>query len=531
MLDSLRHALTRSLNAIRAPKARELEEEISAPSLTGIRQVWHESLGTLTPARLSRILRAAAQGDAYDYLTLAEEMEERDLHYASVLGTRKLALVGLDVRVDSYSDDAAGVNRADAVREVVASAAFGELMAHLVDALGKGYAVSEVLWDRNQAIWRPRFVERDPRLFRWDLETGRELRLLDEASPTNGIELAPYKFIVHTPKIRSGLPVRGGLARLAAVAHMCKAWTWRDWMAFADIYGLPMRVGRYGPQASKDDIGKLMAAVANLGSDAAAVMPDTMRIDFEQAAQTAGAGEFFRTLAEFWDKQISKGVLGQTMTADDGSSLSQAEVHQTVRLDIMTADARALGNTLQKQLVQPFCDLNFGGGPYPRLQLVVPKPENTQLLVDALTKLVPLGLRVEQSIIRDKLGLPDPDPDSEVLKPPAVSAGVALNRALNSSDGEPARGALANFGETPGSPRAAFPDQAALEQILDALDAGALDEQAAALLQPLIELAERDPQAALDRIAIALPDMDDTALQNTLARAIFVAEAWGRFNA
>ena len=152
---------------------------------------------------------------------------------------------------------------------------------------------------------------------------------------------------------------------------------------------------------------------------AAAVMPESVRIQFEQAANVAGAGDFFDKLAAFWDKQISKGVLGQTMTADDGSSLSQAQVHQTVRLDIMTADARALSNTLQRHLVEPFCQLNFGPELIPRLSVVVPKPDNTAAMVDALAKLVPLGLRVEQSVTRDRLGLPDPDADSDVLQAPS----------------------------------------------------------------------------------------------------------------
>ncbi|GAP66275.1 hypothetical protein MBSD_n1579 [Mizugakiibacter sediminis] len=427
-----------AISRILGPDGRPIEldtltEELAAPSITGIRQVWYPSVANgLTPTRLADILQGAADGNAYDYLTLAEEMEERDLHYASVLGTRKLALSALDVRVEAASDDADDVRRADALREVVAAPEFGELVADLVDALGKGYAVSEILWDRSGKTWMPeRYAPRDPRFFQFDRETGRELRLLDASDLVDGVPLAPYKFIVHLPRIRAGLPIRGGLARLAAVAYMCKAWTWRDWMAFADIYGLPMRVGRYGPGASEDDIAKLLAAVANLGSDAAAAIPDSMRIDFEQAAQTQGAGEFFRSLAEWWDKQVSKGVLGQTMTADDGASLAQAQVHQLVRLDILTADAKALSNTLQRQLVRPFIDLNFGqAGRYPRLDLVVPKPENTQLLVDALQKLVPLGLEVEQSVIRDKLGLPDPDKGAVLLRQPTAAppTATAANR-------------------------------------------------------------------------------------------------------
>lgn len=410
-----------------------LTEEIAAPGAVGIRQAWHSSVANnLTPTRLAQILANAANGHAHSYLTLAEEMEERDLHYASVLSTRKLALAGLEVRVEALSDAADDVRIADAVRELTRTAEFGEMVFNLVDALGKSYAVSEIVWDRSGREWQPKFIDRDQRFFNFDRATGRELRLLDDADPVRGLPLPPYKFIVHTPKIRSGLPIRGGLARLAAVAYMCKAWAWRDWMAFADIYGMPMRIGRYAPNAAPADVATLIKAVANLGSDAAAVMPDSTRIELQQAAQTAGAGDFFDKLVTWWDKQVSKGVVGQTMTTDDGSSLGQAKVHGDVRLDILTADGRALGNTGQRAIVKPFVDLNFGPGRYPRISFVVPKPENIAALTDALSKLVPLGLKVEQSVVRDKLGLPDPAKNADVLMPPSVPATLpVLNRAMN----------------------------------------------------------------------------------------------------
>lgn len=404
----------------------QLEKEISAGGITGIRQVWHAGVAAgLTPQRLASVLTAAAEGDARDYLTLAEEMEERDLHYASVLSTRKLALAGLQVRVDAFSDDAADVKIADAVRELVAEPWFYDAVFDLTDAIGKAYSVCEIIWDRSSKPWRPvRMPHRDPRFFQFDRETGQELRLLDDADAANGIALAPFKFVVHKPQIRSGLPIRGGLARLAAPGYMCKAWAWKDWMAFADVFGLPMRVGTYGPNASEDDIRKLMAAVANLGSDAAAVMAESTKITFEAAPNNAGAADFFERLATWWDKQISKGVLGQTMTADDGASLSQAQVHNDVRLDLLQADARALSTTLNRDLVRPFCDLNYGTGRYPTLVVVVPEPEDTKALIDAITRLVPMGLEVEMSVVRDKIGLPEPatGPNVKLLRAPAQPA-------------------------------------------------------------------------------------------------------------
>ena len=412
-----------------------LSEEVSAPASTGIRQIWHGAASNnLTPQRLAGILTAAANGDAHQYLTLAEEMEERDAHYASVLGTRKLAITGLDVIVEAVSDEPEDIRRADAVRELVDAPQFGSLVAHLVDALGKSYAVAEIVWDRSGREWAPTYEERDPRWFTFDRVTGRELRLLDDADSFEGLPLPPFKFLVHLPRIRSGLPIRGGLARLAAPSYMGKSWSWKDWMAFADIFGLPMRVGRYGPNATQGDIDKLIAAVTNLGSDAAAAVPDSVRIEFQQAAQVGGAGDFFDKLVTFWDKQVSKGILGQTMTADDGASLSQAQVHNQVRRDLLEADAKTMSGTLMAHLVAPFCALNFGVDRRPpKLRLVVPEPDNTAALVDALSRLVPLGLEVEQSVIRDKLGLPDPDAGAVLLRAPAAPAlpMPAFNQALN----------------------------------------------------------------------------------------------------
>ena len=115
----------------------ELKKELAAPSLTGVRQVWHNGIAShLTPDRLGMILRAAENNDGHDYLTLAEEMEEREPHYASVLGTRKRAVSGLDVVVESASDEPADVRLADAVRDLVRDAVFGDLIEDLLDALG-----------------------------------------------------------------------------------------------------------------------------------------------------------------------------------------------------------------------------------------------------------------------------------------------------------------------------------------------------------------------------------------------------------
>jgi phage gp29-like protein len=162
-----------------------LQEEVAAGGIMTIRQPWFDSIARgLTPAGLAALLERAARVDAADYLTLAEEMEERDPHYAAVLGVRKRAVAGLPRNVDAASDDPQDVTIAEAVRDlVVAQPAFDELVDDQLDAFGKGYSACEIMWDKGLQWLPTAYPHRDPRHFQWDRSTGRELRLRDQVNP------------------------------------------------------------------------------------------------------------------------------------------------------------------------------------------------------------------------------------------------------------------------------------------------------------------------------------------------------------
>ena len=503
-------------------KRESLTLELARGSMTGIRRVWNETVASgLTPERLAAILRNAGDGDHDDYLTLAEEMEERDLHYASELGKRKIAVSRLPITVESASDSPKDKEIADAVRSMLARGGFRFLLKDLLDGLGKGFSVVEIMWDRSGSKWKPKgYTWRDPRWFTWDRDTLSQVRLRDEADMMNGIELAPYKFIVHIPKLKSGIPIRGGFARLAAWAYMCKGYTVKDWLAFAEVFGMPFRMGKYGPGASNDDIGILKMAVANLGSDAAAVFPESMQIEFKEASKS-GSTDFFERLAQYLDNMVTKGILGQTATTQGTpGKLGNDDAQQEVRHDIRDDDAEQLEETIQRDLVQVFVDLNFGPQEnYPQFQLRAIQKEDTEAIVMALKELVPLNLQVEQSVVRDKLGLPDPDPGArpeDLLGAPVQSAeagGQAMNRAMNRD----------------------MVDRGDLGDAWDDIDRAVADELAdweplmTPVIDPIREALEtadtvEDFEASLAGI---LERQDVTALVKSLATAMFKARVEG----
>ncbi len=289
------------------PAKSALARPLALPTLTGVRQAWDaESVASgLTPENLAALLTQADLGDARAYLRLAMEMEQREAHYRSVLSTRKRAVTRLPVTVEAASDAPAEVAIADEIRALTRAPGFRGLLADALDGLGKGYAVLEICWDTSRSPWVPRdrldpragaikaYRWLDPRWFCYDRASGRELRLRDDSNPIDGVPLPPYRYLVHEPELLSGHPLGRGLARVACVAYLAKSYSLRDWLAFAEIYGMPLRLGKYGPSANEEDIATLVSAVANLGSDAAAVIPDSMLVEFIQAAQAGASGEDF----------------------------------------------------------------------------------------------------------------------------------------------------------------------------------------------------------------------------------------------
>ncbi len=497
----------------RPVQLNKLREEQAAPSLASVRQVvgGHPAQG-LTPARLTGLLRDAEHGDAIAYLELAEEMEEKDLHYLSVLGTRKRAVAQLEITVESASDEKADVDNADLVRDWLRREELEDELFDILDAIGKGFSVTEIIWETSARQWWPALLKRrDQRWFEFDREDGETLYLRAAAGPE---PLRPFKYVQHVSKAKSGIPIRGGIARAAAWAYLFKNYDLKDWVTYIEVHGQPLRVGKYHTGATEADKEVLLRAVANIGSDAAAIIPQNMLIEFVEAAKQGGATDLYEKLADWLDRQVSKAVLGQTLTTEVSSgSLAAAKVHEDVRRDIMRSDARQLAATINRDLVRPLIDLNRGPQEnYPRIVIGLPSNIDMKQYAEAVGQLVDRGMKVEQSVVRDKLGLPEPEPDADLLMPPAQ---VAPEAQPSLHHARPARVARHSA------------DQ--IDRLVDEVS-GEWEEVIGPMVAPVRELLADagSLEEARDRLAELIATMDTSALEDVLLRAGFPARLAGR---
>ena len=407
----------------RAVSTAKLRREQAEVSIGGVRQPFEADVVMgMTPAKLIDILRRADDGDHFDYLTMAGAIERRDAHTYSCLTTRKLGVFSLPDQVDAVDDSAEETEIAEAVEQLTNTPEFHTATIEIMDGLFRGYSVTEIDWDTSELQWYPtRYDLRKPQFFQWDSETASKLRLVD--GTPEGAELWPYKYIQHIPKIVGGSPVAGGLARIIAALHVFKGYAIKDWMAFAEVFGMPWRIGKYKEGATPEQKAALELAVKMIGSDAACTIPDTMEIVIERAAMSGNAGsdQFFRELLNAMNKEISKAILGQTMTTEDGSSLAQAAIHNEVRIDWRNADAFMLAATINRDLIVPFVQLNFGKRrAYPKWQKNTEEPTDMALLAQAIPPFVSLGLPVPIAWAQERLGVPQPENGEPVLSMPTA---------------------------------------------------------------------------------------------------------------
>jgi phage gp29-like protein len=482
----------------------------------------------MTPQRLAALLRSAAEGEPLEYFELAELIEERDLHYAGVLQTRKRSVSQIDITVEAASDDPEDVRRADRVREWLKRDELQDEIFDMLDAIGKGVSFTEIIWDTSSGQWQPQRLEwRDQRWFTFDRITLRQPMLRGGIDGGAVAEPLPaFKFITTQIKAKSGLPIRSGIARLASWSWMFKAFTQRDWAIFVQTYGQPVRLGKFHEGATKEDKATLYRAVANIAGDCAAIIPQSMEIEFVEAKNVTAGSDLYEKRADWLDRQVSKAVLGQTTTTDAVSGgHAVAQEHRQVQEDIETADCKSISAVINRDLIRPWMDLEYGPGRgYPRLIIGRPAKEDIKQLTDSLAQLVPLGLRVQASEVRDKLGLAEPAPGSEILTPAPQTAPTAPGQpAAPVPAAPPAPAAVALQAQVPDTPP--HPAEQIAARLAD--EAVPVVEQMASSIEAMLGHAT-DLGEFRQMLMSAYPTLDTAKLGDVIAAGLAAAQAAGR---
>ena len=149
--------------------------------------------------------------------------------------------------------------------------------------------------------------------------------------------------------IEAGRPDDLGLLLKAALHTIPKRHALSFWDCFAEVFGMPWRIARTTTRDPKE-FRRLQDMIYGTGANQGVVTGMETEIQFVES----GKGDAFNVYDKRIDRansELSKLIIGQTMTIEDGSSLSQSQTHLQVFMNLVEADRDRLRDIINNQLL------------------------------------------------------------------------------------------------------------------------------------------------------------------------------------
>lgn len=164
---------------------------------------------------------------------------------------------------------------------------------------------------------------------------------------TSGIDYRQPPFVDWL--IEVGQPNSLGLYLKAATQTIPKKNALAFWDTFAEIFGMPMRIARTTTRDEKE-LSKMEKMMAEMGTEGWGVFQQGTEIEVVESSKGDAFNVYDRRIDRA-NSELSKLIIGQTMTIEDGSSLSQSETHLEVFQNLVEADCDMLRDMVNNQLI------------------------------------------------------------------------------------------------------------------------------------------------------------------------------------
>ena len=373
-----------------------------------------------------RVLRTQTYQELAWY-DLYDEVE-RDPHVAAVLRTLKLAASSLDWHMQPADDSARSKAIALFVEDVLNGMEnFTQDLYELLDAEGKGFAVSEVIWDVGYETRIKTLMNRPQRRFQFDAMT-REPKLRTMEQPYYGIPLPERKFIIHRVSAKYENPFGDALDQSLYWMWLFKRTVIKYWMTHLDIASAPVPFVQHPANANKALKDEALAIAAQMRRAGYGRLPDNFQVIWAEAKTSAQTAQSYETFIDSCNSEMTKCVLGQLLTTEGSAkggagSKALGEVHSDVLALRAKFSAKALESTLNRTLIKWIVDANYGSvEEYPTFVFKTDDPIDRQGEATIIKTLKDAGYSTTREYIEETIQIEledkEPTPPPTVIQQP-----------------------------------------------------------------------------------------------------------------
>ncbi|MDR1128395.1 MAG: DUF935 domain-containing protein [Treponema sp.] len=344
-----------------------------------------------------------------------------DAHMESVWSVRCSAASGAEWFMAAGAEGGKEQEAADAFGAELAKLDIPRIIEEMMDAVAYGYAPLEVLWKNNGGRWGiGNIVGKPPQWFEFNQENRLAFRTRGGAAE----EVPENRFLLVQHRPTYANPYGDKVFSKCFWPATFKKNGWRWWTVFVEKYGGAFLYGKYPSNAPEQYKTELLAALEKMVSDAVGIIPEGAEITITSSADKSGSNTVHSAYIAMANAEISKAVLGQTLTTEIGEkgSYAAAQAHNMVREDLAAADRRRIAAAFNR-LASVYTFYNFGAEAVPP-QFTFAKDEDLQTdRADRDAKLYGMGWRPKKSYISREYEIPEED--FEMQEPAAAASGFS----------------------------------------------------------------------------------------------------------
>lgn len=299
-----------------------------------------------------------------------------------------------------------------------------ELALFCGDGIVLGVAVGELvpLPDRPEPV----FVRLNPEFLRY--QWGDDAWYYDSVGGALRITPGDGRWVLHTP---GGLqsPWANGLWTALARSYVAKDHAFNHRENYSSKLANPARVAVSPQGATEPQRQGFLRRVMAWGVNTAFDLPPGWDI---KLIESNGTGyQVFSETIESCDKEFMIALAGQVVTITGGAGFANADIHATIRSDLIQDDGDGLATTLNTQAMPHIVSRMFGGGARCSVRWDTKPPGNlnaeAQAIIaaaNAITQangaLAPYGLKVDAREIVTRFQVPVLELQPAAVEAPAV---------------------------------------------------------------------------------------------------------------
>ena len=424
-----------------------------------------------------------------------------DPHVFACTQSRKAGVLSLDWEINRGLDKD---QNAEDVENLLKKLDIQKLMSDILDATQFGFQPLEIIWkkDKSGHIMPERVTAKPPEWFCFDDDNNLKFRTKENYYG----EIVPNKkFLLaqNNPSYNNPYGERT-LSRVFWNVTFKKGGL-KFWVVFTEKYGMPHLIGKHPRGSTKEETNSLADMLEDMVQDAIAVIPDDSSIEIQEASKSSSA-EIYEKLIDKMNTEISKAILGQTLTTEIGSTGSYAasNTHMQVRQDIVDSDKKLVEGVIN-QLIQWIYEINFANAEVPVFELY--EPEDVDLTLAQRDKILSdTGVKFTKEYFIKNYGLEEEDFE---IREDIIPASP-------------------NFKEFKEEEDKLVPGQAQIENLFKFITEGDLNKQAQSMLSPLIKLFESCENYEEAFELLTDKNLHSKQFEQTIQKALFLCELQGR---